>query len=105
MDTPDDDDRPLADRVAEVQRRAAEAGFGPRSVPRTRTTDLSTVAREAEAMLHGAYLDACKQAGRALHPADLLLPAWAELMLAEAFEQIDDDKAFMDSMWGEDEAP
>lgn len=49
-DTPDDD-LPLAERVEAVQRRAEEAGFGPRS-----TTPL-------------------------------------------------DDKAFMDSMWGEDEAP
>lgn len=94
----------LTDRAVALQRRAAEAGFGPRSVPPAQTTDLSAVAREAEAMLHSAYLDACKQAGRALHPADLLLPAWAELMLAETFEQIDDDKAFMDSMWGEDDA-
>lgn len=52
-------------------------------------SDLAAVARAAEALLHDAYLDACKEAGRALDPADLLLPTWAELMLAEAFEQID----------------
>lgn len=50
---------------------------------------LAAVVRAAEAILHDAYLDACKRAGRALNPADLGLPPWTELVLAEAFEQVE----------------